>query len=180
MDFHNRQYDPQIGRFLSVDPLAASRGQDQLSHFQAMGNNPVSMVDPLGLVFTGARGLERSTFSPKQVWAAMFPTLGMHLHGGSVFEKHMNMSMEMGGTIAGIMYTGQQLQDALAAMQGSMNGAGTVVHSGSPGGGGNEKENLSNTEVISHKETKDITSFGTRYGLELKFVYTGIYLPLKK
>lgn len=49
MDFHNRQYDPQIGRFLSIDPLAASGGQDRLSPFQAMGNNPVSMVDPLGL-----------------------------------------------------------------------------------------------------------------------------------
>src|SRR5690606_2058427 len=49
MDFHNRQYDPQIGRFLSIDPLAAAGGQDRLSPFQAMGNNPVSRVDPLGL-----------------------------------------------------------------------------------------------------------------------------------
>ena len=47
MDFSFRQYDPQIGRFLSVDPLAA--GTDMLSSFAAMNNQPESMVDPLGL-----------------------------------------------------------------------------------------------------------------------------------
>jgi RHS repeat-associated protein len=48
MDFHNRQYDPQIGRFLSVDPLADD-GQEEWSPYAAMGNNPAMMVDPLGL-----------------------------------------------------------------------------------------------------------------------------------
>lgn len=47
MDFHNRQYDPQIGRFLSIDPLAAATLR--LSPYAAMNNNPVSMVDPWGL-----------------------------------------------------------------------------------------------------------------------------------
>jgi RHS repeat-associated protein len=48
MDFHNRQYDPQIGRFLSVDPLADD-DQEEWSPYAAMGNNPAMMVDPLGL-----------------------------------------------------------------------------------------------------------------------------------
>ncbi len=52
MDFHNRQYDPQLGRFLSVDPLADAGGQQVLSPYHAMGCNPVSMVDPWGLAFT--------------------------------------------------------------------------------------------------------------------------------
>jgi len=47
MDFSFRQYDPQIGRFLSVDPLAA--GTDMLSSFAAMNNQPESVIDPLGL-----------------------------------------------------------------------------------------------------------------------------------
>jgi uncharacterized protein RhaS with RHS repeats len=48
MDFQNRQYDPQIGRFLSVDPLADD-DQEEWSPYAAMGNNPAMMVDPLGL-----------------------------------------------------------------------------------------------------------------------------------
>jgi hypothetical protein len=47
MDFHNRQYDPQLGRFLSIDPLAMVT--PTVSPYAAMDNNPVSMVDPLGL-----------------------------------------------------------------------------------------------------------------------------------
>ncbi|WP_312788852.1 RHS repeat-associated core domain-containing protein [Sphingobacterium sp.] len=49
MDFHNRSYDPQLGRFLSPDPLADEGGQQILSPFHAMGCDPVNMVDPLGL-----------------------------------------------------------------------------------------------------------------------------------
>jgi len=49
MDFGARQYDPQIGRFLSVDPLADYYGQDRYSPYAAMGNQPESMIDPNGL-----------------------------------------------------------------------------------------------------------------------------------
>lgn len=54
MDFHARQYDPQIGRFLGVDPLAASGGQERFSPYAAMGNAPESMIDPDGLQMTKA------------------------------------------------------------------------------------------------------------------------------
>lgn len=49
MDFNNRQYDPQIGRFLGVDPLANSSHQAMLSPYAAMANNPILFVDPDGL-----------------------------------------------------------------------------------------------------------------------------------
>ncbi|OJV51245.1 MAG: hypothetical protein BGO31_05255, partial [Bacteroidetes bacterium 43-16] len=49
MDFHNRQYDPQLGRFLALDALADMGGQQVLSPYHAMGCNPAMMVDPLGL-----------------------------------------------------------------------------------------------------------------------------------
>lgn len=48
MDFHNRQYDPQLGRFLAVDPMAAATAY--MSPYTGMNNNPVSVVDPLGLI----------------------------------------------------------------------------------------------------------------------------------
>jgi RHS repeat-associated protein len=47
MNFHNRQYDPQIGRFLGVDPLAAATAG--MSSYTGMNNNPTMVVDPLGL-----------------------------------------------------------------------------------------------------------------------------------
>lgn len=55
MDFHNRQYDPQLGRFLGIDPLADAGGQQVLSPYHAMGCNPVTMVDPLGLAYEQPR-----------------------------------------------------------------------------------------------------------------------------
>ncbi|WP_118949812.1 RHS repeat domain-containing protein [Taibaiella helva] len=52
MDFNARQYDPQIGRFLAVDPLADAEGQQVFSPYAAMGNAPESLVDPNGEEFS--------------------------------------------------------------------------------------------------------------------------------
>ncbi len=43
-DFGARQYDPQLGRFTSLDPMAQFA-----SGYVGMGNNPVSGVDPSGM-----------------------------------------------------------------------------------------------------------------------------------
>ena len=45
-DFHARQYDPLLGRFTSLDPMAAS--WDGVSPYAGMVNNPISYVDPDG------------------------------------------------------------------------------------------------------------------------------------
>ncbi len=87
MDFHNRQYDPQIGRFMSIDPLAHSGGQERLSPYAAMGNNPVSMVDPLGLQYIGAQGTPVSSVGPMEYIRMMFPTIGKWLPGNGVLDN---------------------------------------------------------------------------------------------
>ncbi len=48
-DFHARQYDPQLGRFNSIDPLADKFAQ--ISPYVGMGNNPVRKIDPDGKKF---------------------------------------------------------------------------------------------------------------------------------
>ncbi len=84
MDFHNRQYDPQLGRFLSVDPLEDVGGQQVLSPYHAMGCNPVSMVDPLGLQYF-APATPIVVQDPGAALRASMPTLMMHMPGGSLW-----------------------------------------------------------------------------------------------
>jgi RHS repeat-associated protein len=43
--YRARYYDPKVGRFLSEDPM-----RDGNSSYSYVGNNPVSYVDPLGLI----------------------------------------------------------------------------------------------------------------------------------
>lgn len=45
-DAFYRTLDPQIGRFMQIDP--ATEYQETASPYESMGNNPISLVDPLG------------------------------------------------------------------------------------------------------------------------------------
>ncbi|PZF73754.1 RHS repeat protein [Taibaiella soli] len=48
-DFHARQYDAQLGRFWSIDPV-----NQFSSGYIGMGNNPANLVDPMGTQTNGA------------------------------------------------------------------------------------------------------------------------------
>lgn len=48
IDLVNRQYDPQVGRFLSQDPII--EGQEHLSLYQYGLNNPLRYTDPDGMM----------------------------------------------------------------------------------------------------------------------------------
>ncbi|MEM9931355.1 MAG: RHS repeat-associated core domain-containing protein, partial [Bacteroidota bacterium] len=48
-DFHARQYDPLLGRFTTIDPLAVAVAG--MSPYAGIGNNPVIYVDPDGRLF---------------------------------------------------------------------------------------------------------------------------------
>ena len=48
MDFHFRQLDTQLGRFTSIDPLAAL--EYHTSPYAYCSNDPINYVDPLGLM----------------------------------------------------------------------------------------------------------------------------------
>ncbi|WP_222166606.1 hypothetical protein [Edaphocola aurantiacus] len=53
MDFHNRQHDPQLGRFMGIGPMANAVGQQGLSPYHAMACTPSTLTDPLGLYVKG-------------------------------------------------------------------------------------------------------------------------------
>ncbi|WP_343560948.1 RHS repeat-associated core domain-containing protein [Sphingobacterium sp.] len=67
MDFHNRQYDPQLGRFLSIDPMADDDGQQVLSPYHAMSCNPVTTVDPLGLKGLEVMSVGMQIMTPQEI-----------------------------------------------------------------------------------------------------------------
>ncbi len=48
-DFHARQYDQQIGRFTAIDPLSDQQGQEMLSPYHFVWNDPANFTDPMGL-----------------------------------------------------------------------------------------------------------------------------------
>jgi RHS repeat-associated protein len=48
-DFHARQYDPALGRWLAMDPKGDLRPHHSI--YMAMGNNPISNIDPDGEFF---------------------------------------------------------------------------------------------------------------------------------
>ncbi|MFA6060315.1 MAG: RHS repeat-associated core domain-containing protein [Taibaiella sp.] len=85
MDFNFRQYDPQIGRFLGVDPLADYEGQDMYSPYAAMGNAPESMVDPEGLQYVNVQKAQAVTDDNVGGWATdlNFALWGRKSNGGN-------------------------------------------------------------------------------------------------
>ena len=46
-DYRARYYGPEIGRFLSADPIGFASGDTNL--YAYVGNSPISFTDPLGL-----------------------------------------------------------------------------------------------------------------------------------
>jgi RHS repeat-associated protein len=56
--YRARYYDPDVGRFLSVDPVAPSLGQPfELNPYAYVRNNPMVFTDPLGLYETPGQQL---------------------------------------------------------------------------------------------------------------------------
>jgi RHS repeat-associated protein len=47
-DFNARTYDPQIGRFVQIDPTPSDGGQESLTPYHFSGNNPSTFNDPNG------------------------------------------------------------------------------------------------------------------------------------
>jgi RHS repeat-associated protein len=125
MDFHNRQYDPQIGRFLSIDPLAEATVT--LSPYVGMNNNPVSNVDPLGLQAFNLESLPRVNVTP--AWPFLTPppsSGGSHLSdfflktNGKQNEQYMQVKMnqERASAWGAIMGTGGNAQGSPSVIEG--------------------------------------------------------------
>ncbi|WP_354639564.1 RHS repeat domain-containing protein [Kitasatospora camelliae] len=69
-----RQYDPSIGRFLSVDPVFEAGDPNQMGGYTYAGNNPTTKSDPSGLM---ARGDEDNGHKPCEQSVRCLITIGV-------------------------------------------------------------------------------------------------------
>ncbi len=86
-DFGARMYDPRIGRWLSLDPLA--KKYPEMSPYAGIGNNPILMVDPDGneniiYIYIGSN----SGLSKQEVKLAIE-------RANSLLQKTFNMPIEV-------------------------------------------------------------------------------------
>jgi RHS repeat-associated protein len=57
-----RYYDPEVGRFISKDPIGFAGGD--LNLYNYVGANPVNWVDPLGLILHYANTNSETAMKP--------------------------------------------------------------------------------------------------------------------
>jgi len=82
-----RYYDPAVGRFVSADPAGFHAGDANL--YRYVGNNPLSFVDPSGLVVAGVNNqgqvvnANNSSFSEGGLTASILPRQGSGGEGSS-------------------------------------------------------------------------------------------------
>ena len=58
-DFGARNYDPALGRWMNVDPLADHPKQIGTSPYAFVNNNPIRYVDPTGMIWEDPKQAER-------------------------------------------------------------------------------------------------------------------------
>ncbi|MFJ5798486.1 RHS repeat domain-containing protein [Streptomyces decoyicus] len=78
-----REYDPETGRFLSVDPVMDLAESESLNGYTYAGSNPVTNSDPSGLCFSDACGAGYPVAGDPQHAGYTGQRKGEHPFGGS-------------------------------------------------------------------------------------------------
>ncbi|MBI4379506.1 MAG: peptidoglycan DD-metalloendopeptidase family protein [Nitrospinae bacterium] len=78
--YRMRYYDPEIGRFLQIDPFPGFIELPQtLNHYSYVGDNPMNWVDPLGLTTWPASGTVSSEFGEISITRGNRPHTGIDI-----------------------------------------------------------------------------------------------------
>jgi len=179
MDFGFRQYDPQIGRFLSIDPLAATGGQDRHSPYAAMANQPESMIDPNGLIAIQSHTPLINMYYGRPEEMSAMPTAGNLMPGGKFWDNDVKFVYGMSAREKQAFWDKVQAAADILLPGGSINisvgGDGQLAvnflgfSAGDGGGGGGSGSPL--FKVISYTDFTDQSAAETGWSLEL--VYLG-------
>ncbi len=80
-----REYDPRLGRFLSVDPIADFSSSQQLNAYGYANNNPVAFFDPSGLFAESPNAAATAERMRSQSSAMTRSSIGMKYNPGRQF-----------------------------------------------------------------------------------------------
>jgi len=119
-DFEARQFDPQIGRWHVVDPVAQTA-----SPYAAMGNNPVSNIDPNGCAYTGYGSLADRYYYEPITWGGENRLGPLHVRQDPSIDIEMQGLIEIGQMSADGIYGGGS-NDIAATLWGCSNFIGDI------------------------------------------------------
>ncbi|WP_288878841.1 RHS repeat protein [Pedobacter panaciterrae] len=172
MDFNFRQYDPQIGRFLNIDPLATKGGQERHSPYAAMGNQPESMIDPNGLApLSSVRTLKdpyRESFQFRNPLMAMMPTALEYMRKNFGQDGDFMQSMNTHAEDLREALIGAEIDELLGANGYTEIGEGSYVYNSMGGfdGGQGLGYSMENGQKIYDMPSTGIVTFdGVKYDL---------------
>jgi len=104
-----RYYDPEVGRFISEDPLGFDGGDVNL--YVYVGNNPVLLIDPLGLYCNNPNACPRLMINEGQLTSRISGPMGpMGVDEeaaekiGEAYKYVFKKSLEILGTLPGKFY----------------------------------------------------------------------------
>jgi len=100
-DYRNRQYQPEVGRFLQPDPKQFDAGDYNL--YRYCHNDPVNRSDPMGLVPPAEGLMDVSKETLREIWAehvrnvadALKRSNWSHLPGGRVIKPEFGTIVEI-------------------------------------------------------------------------------------
>ncbi len=70
-----REFDPKLGRFLSVDPVLDLADPQSMNGYAYANNTPVTSADPSGLRVDGGQGADLSNVTPDGRWCSECSTV---------------------------------------------------------------------------------------------------------
>lgn len=91
---YHRYYDPKTGRYITPDPIGLDGGTNLYAYVQ---NNPVNLIDPLGLVSAGQLGIGNTgSYGGDSTCESMYDERGLFTLADIIYIDHSDIEIQYG------------------------------------------------------------------------------------